>query len=201
LPNRSEYDALTIGVVALQGSFAKHAYAMGRLGVKSRAVRNAEDLKMIDALILPGGESTTMTLLLENEDLWEPINDALETMPVFGTCAGAILLGNQIEDDRVKCFNKIDYTSERNAYGRQIESFTTALVMPQLMDHDFHAIFIRAPIFRDIGANVHSLAVYGSNPVLLRQGNVLSASFHPELTDDSGIHEYFLDHIVLNRGI
>ena len=197
MSTRPEYDDLTIGVMAMQGSFAKHAYAMGKLGIKSRVVREPADLKLIDALILPGGESTTMTLLLEDEGMWDPLNEALETLPVFGTCAGAILLGQQIDDDRVKCFNKIEYTAERNAYGRQIESFTTALVIPNMLDHDFHAIFIRAPKFHDISPNVHSLAVFGVEPVLLRQDKVLVASFHPELTEDSGIHKYFVDEIVL----
>lgn len=197
MTHRPEYDDLTIGVVALQGSFAKHAYSMGRLGIKSRAVRYAEDLKMIDALILPGGESTTMTKLLLNEDLWDPLSEAFDTLPVFGTCAGAILLGQQIEDDRVKCFNRIDYTAERNAYGRQVESFSTSLVIPHLSPNDFHAIFIRAPKFHDLGAGVHSLAVFGADAVLVRQGNVLAASFHPELTEDSAIHQYFVDEIVL----
>lgn len=181
----------------MQGSFAKHAYSMGSLGIKSRVVRAAEDLKLIDALILPGGESTTMTLLLENEGLWEPLNEALQSLPVFGTCAGAILLGQQIDDERVRCFNKIDYKAERNAYGRQIESFTTTLVIPTILDHDFHAVFIRAPKFHELGSGIQSLAVFGSDPVLLRQGKVLVASFHPELTDDPSIHKYFVDEIVL----
>lgn len=193
----SEYEDLTIGVIALQGSFAKHAFSMGKLGIKSRAVRAPEDLKLIDALIIPGGESTTMTLLLEEEGLWEPINAVLETMPVFGTCAGAILLGGQVDDERVRCFNKIGYVAERNAYGRQIESFSTSLVIPNMLDHDFHAIFIRAPKFRDIQPTVRSLAVFGADPVLMRQDNVLVAAFHPELTDDPGIHKYFVDEIVL----
>lgn len=194
---RPEYQELTIGVVALQGSFAKHAHSLGKLGIKSRAVREAADLKLIDALILPGGESTTMTLLLEEEGLWEPMNEILDSMPVFGTCAGAILLGQQVDDERVRCFNKIDYVAERNAYGRQIESFSTSLIMPSLLDHDFHAIFIRAPKFRDIQPTVRQLAVFGADPVLLRQDNVLVASFHPELTEDPGIHKYFVDEMVL----
>jgi len=148
-------------------------------------------------LILPGGESTTMTLLLEEEGLWEPMNVVLETMPVFGTCAGAILLGQQVDDERVHCFNKIDYKAERNAYGRQIESFKTSLIIPTMLDHDFEAIFIRAPKFREIKPTVQSLAVFGADPVLMRQDNVLVASFHPELTEDSGIHKYFVDEIVL----
>ncbi len=192
-----EYDNLTIGVVAMQGSFAKHAYSMGRLGIKSRVIREAADLKLCDALILPGGESTAMTLLFENEGLWDPLNKALETLPVFGTCAGAILLGRQIDDERVRCFNKIDYKAERNAYGRQIESFTSSLVIPSILDHDFHAIFIRAPKFHEIGSAVLTLGVFGKEPVLLRQGRVLVSSFHPELTEDSGIHKYFVDEIVL----
>ena len=194
---RPEYDDLTIGVVAMQGSFAKHAHSMGKLGIKCRAVREPADLKLVDALILPGGESTSMTLLLEDAGMWEPVNEALDTIPVFGTCAGAILLGRQIDDERVRCFNKIDYTAERNAYGRQIESFSTSLVIPNMLDHDFHAIFIRAPKFADLGTDVRTLAVFGAESVLLRQGNVLVASFHPELTEDSGIHKYFVDEIVL----
>lgn len=197
METRAEYEDLTIGIVALQGSFAKHAYSMGHLGIKSRVVRYAEDLKMIDALILPGGESTTMTLLLDNEQLWEPLNEVLGDLPVFGTCAGAILLGHQIEDDRVRCFSRIDYTADRNAYGRQVESFSTSLVMPKVTDHDFHGVFIRAPKFRNLAPGVETLAVYGSEPVLLRQGNVLAASFHPELTDDPAIHRYFVDEIVI----
>ncbi len=170
---------------------------MGRLGIKSRVVRYAEDLKMIDALILPGGESTTMTKLLENEQLWDPLNEALDHLPVFGTCAGAILLGRQIDDQRVHCFDRIEYTAERNAYGRQVESFSTALVIPKVSNDDFHAIFIRAPKFRNISQDVETLAVYGDEAVLLRQGKVLVASFHPELTENSAIHKYFIDEIVL----
>jgi 5'-phosphate synthase pdxT subunit len=194
---RPEYEDLTIGVVAMQGSFAKHAHSIGSLGIKSRVIRTAEDLELVDALILPGGESTTMTLLLEGEGLWEPLNEVLDKMPVFGTCAGAILLGRQIDDDRVHCFDKMNYTAERNAYGRQIESFSTSLVIPKIIDHDFNAIFIRAPKFHDIGPEVQSLAVYGVEPVLLRHENVLVASFHPELTNDAAIHKYFVDEVVL----
>lgn len=186
-----------IGVVALQGSFAKHAHSLGSIGVTCRAVRSEADLKSIDGLVLPGGESTTMTTLLQNEGLWEPLNATLETMPVFGTCAGAILLGQQVDDDRVKCFDKIQYKAVRNAYGRQIESFTTSLILPKLNYHDFHAVFIRAPKFENIQQGVDSLAVYGPEHVLLRQDHVLAASFHPELTDDATIHKYFVDEIVL----
>jgi len=181
----------------MQGSFARHAYSLGRLGVKTKVVQTTADLDLIDALILPGGESTTMTLLLEEAGLWQALQRAVHHLPVFGTCAGAILLGQQIEDEGVKCFAAIDYLAERNAYGRQIESFTTALVIPRLIDHDFHAIFIRAPKFRALGTQVHQLASYGSEAVLVRQGQVLAASFHPELTEDSAIHQYFVDEIVL----
>jgi 5'-phosphate synthase pdxT subunit len=191
------YADLTMGIVALQGSFTKHAYAMGKLGIKSRVVRTPDDLKQIDGLILPGGESTTMSLLLQEENLWAALNKALEHLPVFGTCAGAILLGQQISDDRVSCFGKIDYQAQRNAYGRQIESFSTALVIPKILDHDFHAIFIRAPKFTQVSDQVQVLAHYGSEPVLLRQKNVLAASFHPELTEDPAIHRYFVDEFVL----
>jgi len=181
----------------MQGSFAKHAHSMGKLGIRCLAVRAAEDLKSIDAVILPGGETTTMTLLLENEGLWEPLNEMLGEIPVFGTCAGAILLGQQINDDRVHCFGKIDYKAVRNAYGRQFESFTSALLMPKVIDGAFHAIFIRAPKFREIGPEVVSLAVFGTEDVLLQQNNVLVASFHPELTNDLRLHKYFVDKLVL----
>lgn len=199
MAKRAEYNDLMIGVVAMQGSFAKHAHSMGTLGITCRAVRRPDDLKEIDGLILPGGESTTMTTLLENEGLWEPLNEALDTLPVFGTCAGAILLGQQVDDERVKCFDKIKYKAVRNAYGRQIESFTTSLIIPKIHYHDFHAVFIRAPKFADVAPEVESLAVYGTEPVLLQQGHVLAASFHPELTDNSIIHQYFIDEIVLNK--
>lgn len=191
------YKDLLIGVVAMQGSFAKHAHSMGKMGIPCLAVRRADDLKRVDGMILPGGESTTMTTLLENEELWDPLDEALKTMPVFGTCAGAILLGQQVEDDRVKCFNKIDYRAKRNAYGRQIESFTTSLVIPKLHYHDFHAVFIRAPKLKEIGSGVESLAAYGADQVLVQQDHVLAASFHPELTENSIIHQYFVDEIVL----
>lgn len=193
----SAYKDLLIGVVAMQGSFAKHAHSLGKLGITCRAVRTKADLNSVHGIVLPGGESTTMTTLLENERLWDPLNEALETLPVFGTCAGAILLGQQVDDERVKCFNKIDYRAVRNAYGRQIESFTTSLILPKLNYHDFHAVFIRAPKFEDIKQGVESLAVYGTEHVLLKQNNVLAASFHPELTDDPAIHKYFIDEIVL----
>ena len=107
------------------------------------------------------------------------------------------MLSQQVDDERVRCFEKIDVKAVRNAYGRQIESFTTALVMPKVLNDDFHAIFIRAPKFEDISPEVRTLAVFGAEPVLLEQGKVLIASFHPELTEDSSIHKYFVDEIVL----
>jgi 5'-phosphate synthase pdxT subunit len=186
-----------VGVLALQGAFAAHATVLGRLGVETVDVRLPRDLDVVDALVLPGGESTTMSLLLTSSGLIDPLAARLAAgMPAFGTCAGMILLAARIVDgttDQVS-FGAIDIDVRRNAYGRQIDSFETDMVI----DGDpvpFRAPFIRAPQIVRRGPSVEALATVDGDVVLARQGAVLVASFHPELTADDRVHRMFLGSI------
>jgi 5'-phosphate synthase pdxT subunit len=184
-----------IGVLALQGAFAAHESVLRNLGAVTRRVRTPDDLDGLDGLVLPGGESTTMSNLLESSDLFEPISRLIgEGLPVFGTCAGLILLATKILDGRgdQRCFAAIDVTVRRNAYGRQIDSFETELLVDGV-DHPVPAMFIRAPVIESIGSDVQVLALDRGAACLVRQGNVLAASFHPELTSDAAVHEMFVD--------
>ena len=189
-----------IGILALQGAVEAHAQAFRALGVEAGAVRTPADLDPVDMLVLPGGESTTMSLLLESSGLTEPLRRRLDAgMPAFGTCAGMILLADDILDgrpDQVQ-FGAIDITVRRNAFGRQVDSFETELDVSGL-DSPFHAVFIRAPVVERIGPGVEVLAtVEGADgrpqPVLCRQGAILVAAFHPELSGDPRLHKVFLD--------
>jgi pyridoxal 5'-phosphate synthase pdxT subunit len=183
-----------VGVLALQGAFARHIRAIERLGGAAREVRVPSHLDDVDALILPGGESTTMSKLLESQGLFEPIAERLgDGMPVFGTCAGMILLADDVLDGRAdqRSFAAIDLVARRNAYGRQVDSFETDLDVKGL-DEPFHAVFIRAPGVDSVGPGVEVLARVDDAPVLCASGSVMVASFHPELTDDLRLHELFL---------
>ena len=186
-----------VGVLALQGAFNSHERALGELDVTTQEVRTPQDLASIDALVMPGGESTTMSQLLESSELFEPIKKLLsEGMPVFGTCAGMILLANKIidgRDDQVS-FGAIDIEVQRNAYGRQIDSFEAEIEV-ESFDEPFHAVFIRAPRIVSVGSAVEVLANYGTEIVFAKQKNVLVASFHPELSSDKRIHEMFVKEI------
>lgn len=186
-----------VGVLALQGAFNSHERALGELDVKTQEVRTPQDLASIDALVMPGGESTTMSQLLESSELFEPIKKLLsEGMPVFGTCAGMILLANKIidgRDDQVS-FGAIDIEVQRNAYGRQIDSFEAEIEV-ESFNEPFHAVFIRAPRIVSVGSAVEVLANYGTEIVFAKQKNVLVASFHPELSSDKRIHEMFVKEI------
>jgi 5'-phosphate synthase pdxT subunit len=187
-----------IGVLALQGAFARHIEALDAIGVKTSEVRTRAQLDECEALVLPGGESTTMSMLLERFELFDPLNERLhDGMPVFGTCAGMILLSNHISDGRAdqRNFSAIDIGVRRNGYGRQIDSFESDLAVDGL-DAPFHAVFIRAPVVEAVGDEVEVLGGIDDTPVVLRQGPVLVASFHPELTADTRIHELFLDSCV-----
>jgi pyridoxal 5'-phosphate synthase pdxT subunit len=185
----------TIGVLALQGAFAAHAERLRAVGVSTREVRTPAQLKVVDALVVPGGESTTMSNLLGSTELFDPIADRLgDGMPVFGTCAGMILLADKILDGRddQRHFGVLDITVRRNGYGRQVDSFETAL---HLRDEKqpFHGVFIRAPRVEAVGPDVDILASHDGDPVLVRQGQLLAACFHPELTDDVRLHAQFVD--------
>lgn len=187
---------MLIGVLALQGGFQRHIVMLDRIGVKSIEIRYTHQLEKCDALVLPGGESTTMTHLLLTENLWEPIHEFVQTQPVFGTCAGAILLSQNAHDTRVKPFSVLDVEADRNAYGRQVDSFRTTLDLAEIGCAMYEAVFIRAPQLRITSDRVQVLGSEKGRAVLLRQGNVLAATFHPELTHDPGIHRYFIESIV-----
>ena len=182
-----------VGVLALQGAFEAHQHVLHELGLETVQVRTPAELELVDALVMPGGESTTMSHLLVTSGLFESIDERLKQgMPVFGTCAGMILLAREVLDGRSdqKSFGAIDIDVKRNAYGRQIDSFETDIAVDGFVD-DFHAVFIRAPQIARCGEGVTVLARHGQDVVLARQGSVMVASFHPELTSDMRIHSLF----------
>ncbi len=183
---------MQVGVLALQGAFAAHSECLTSIGVQSVEVRTPEQLSSVDALLMPGGESSTMSQLLESSGLFDPIAARIaDGMPVFGTCAGMILLASEILDGRSdqRSFSAIDISVRRNAFGRQVDSFEATI---NSSVGDFHGIFIRAPRIERIGEEVEVLGSINNEPVLVRQGNVLAASFHPELSNDARLHEYFV---------
>ena len=191
-----------IGVLALQGAFAAHIDALGRLGAEAREVRLPAELDDCDALVMPGGESTTMSKLLETSALFAPLAKRIaDGMPVFGTCAGMILLAAHVGDARPdqRSFAAIDLDVQRNAYGRQVDSFETDVAV-RGFDRAFHAVFIRAPRVTRVGSDVEVLSVHDDVPVLVRSKTVLAASFHPELSEDNRVHALFLDLVASATG-
>ncbi len=172
-----------------------------RLGVETVQVRKPEHLRDLDGLIIPGGESTTFCRVLEDYGFYAPLVQLVRSgLPVWGTCAGMILLAQEADDLPFPTIGAIDIQIQRNAYGRQAESFEADIDFPAVGETPFHAIFIRAPVVRKTGAAVNVLASYSSGngawesrPVAVRQGNVIATSFHPELTEDTRLHRYFLD--------
>lgn len=186
-----------VGVLALQGAVDLHIHALSRLGVAAVEVRRAEHLDEIDGLIIPGGESSTISKLLEINELFDPLAERLSAgMPAFGTCAGMIMLASEILDGRddQRCFGAIDIAVRRNAFGRQIDSFETDLSMIGFPEAPMHAVFIRAPIVDRVGPGVEILAaVEEGRPVACRQGPILVTSFHPELSPDLRLHELFIE--------
>ena len=189
---------VVIGVLALQGAFESHQQRLAELGALTRQVRTPHDLAGVDALVMPGGESTTMSKLLATSGLFDPIADRISGgLPVFGTCAGMILLATEIVDGRPdqRSFGAIDITVQRNGYGRQLDSFETELQVRGLdtPGGPFHGVFIRAPKVIRVGADVEVLAEHEGVPVLLRHGPITVASFHPELAGDHRLHAQFLN--------
>ncbi|MFM8793972.1 MAG: pyridoxal 5'-phosphate synthase glutaminase subunit PdxT [Acidimicrobiales bacterium] len=181
-----------IGVLALQGAFAAHMEVLGSIGVRSAEVRTTADLARVDALVLPGGESSTMWMLLESTGLADAVEQRVTGgMAVFGTCAGMILLAARILDGREdqSSFAAIDIDVRRNAYGRQVDSFEADL---HTAVGDVRGVFIRAPRIERVGEGVEVLARHGDEPVLVRSGSALAASFHPELSGDGALHRYFV---------
>lgn len=184
-----------VGILGLQGAFAKHQQMLSLLGIESILVRYPEQLDACHGLIIPGGESTTMTKIITEMALFEKL--AAFPGVIFGTCAGAILLSHDLDDPKVKSLNRVAIQIKRNAYGRQVDSFIAAIDLafdPQ----PYRAIFIRAPRFAEIEDHVQILGTYAGEPVLVRNSNNLLATFHPELTNDLRIHRYFLSMISEN---
>ena len=186
-----------VGVLALQGAFALHQELLESLGRRVRQVRRPEHLEGIDRLVVPGGESTTMSMLAERSGLLEPLRELTASgMPVFGTCAGAILLSTHIRDGRADqhCLGAIDIVTRRNGFGRQVDSFTEPVHITGIDGPAFTAVCIRAPVIDDVGDGVQVLARIDDHPALVRQGAIMVSIFHPELADDTRVHELFLSH-------
>ena len=186
-----------VGVLALQGAFDAHARRLAELGVESRLVKDISDLDGLDGIILPGGESTTMSNLLVASGLGVVLTSRLhDGLPVFGTCAGMIMMAHTIHDGRPDqiSFDAMDIKVRRNGYGRQNDSFEQDISITSL-DSPFHALFIRAPVIESMGSNVEVLASVDEHPVLVRQAHALASSFHPELVSDLRVHEIFLSMI------
>jgi 5'-phosphate synthase pdxT subunit len=184
-----------IGVLAVQGAVDLHVRAFDRLGLAAVQVRTADDLSGVDALVLPGGESTAMSKLLDATGLFDPLAERLGAgMPALGTCAGMILLAAGILDGRAdqRCFDAIDIDVRRNAFGRQLDSFETDLTVRGFDEAPVHAVFIRAPVVERVGGDVEVLAEIDGRAVACRQGAVLVTSFHPELSPDLRLHELFV---------
>ena len=194
--------SLAIGVLALQGDFVEHSAVLRGLGVDAREVRLPSQLDGLDGLIIPGGESTAIARLMREWDLVEPIRArAQEGMAIWGTCAGAILLAERAGDLDREGLRLMDVTVRRNAFGRQVESFEAALDVPVLGPPPFRAVFIRAPVIEDAGARAEVLAsLAGGSIVAAQQGALLATSFHPELTNDTRFHEFFLTLASTGRG-
>ena len=187
---------MKVGVLALQGAFREHREVLDALGVDAVEVRTPEALGALDALILPGGESTTMSRLLDTSGLREPLGARLaDGLPVLGTCAGLILLAREVEDGRPdqRSFGTVDVTVRRNAYGRQRDSFEADLAVGGLREGPFRGVFIRAPGIERVGPGVEILASHGDRAVFAREGVAYVTSFHPELSGDLRVHQLFLE--------
>ena len=183
---------LRIGVLALQGAFDAHAKRLREIDAEPVEVRTPEQLAGLDGLIIPGGESTTMLKFLERGGFFSLLQDYVRRTPTFGTCAGAILLATHVESPAQKSLGALDITVERNAYGRQIDS--DILHAPNaLPGGPLEMVFIRAPRIRSVGPSVETLATRDGFPALVRSGNILAATFHPELSSDPRVHQLFLD--------
>jgi 5'-phosphate synthase pdxT subunit len=189
---RQPQQDLTIGVLALQGAYDAHARAITNLGATAKLVRLPSDLEGLDGLIMPGGESTTMLKFLEQRGFFDLLKDFVHTTPTFGTCAGVILLAKNVTNPAQKSLGALDVTVERNSYGRQIDS-TIIQSESKLPGGPLEMVFIRAPRITATSAPVETLATRNSDPVLIREGHILAATFHPELGHDTRVHQFFLD--------
>jgi 5'-phosphate synthase pdxT subunit len=188
---------MTVGVLGLQGDVREHLRALGECGVAARPVRRPEELAEVDALVIPGGESTTMSKLAVEFGMLEPVRDRIKTgMPAFGSCAGMIMLAAEVLDGRPdqETFGGIEMTVRRNAFGRQVDSFETVMEIEGL--GELRTVFIRAPSVERVGEGVRVLGRSAGRIVAVRQGSLLATAFHPELTGDLRMHRYFVDEVV-----
>ncbi len=192
---------MNIGVLALQGDVREHLAALAESDVVARPVRRPEELAEVDALVIPGGESTAISHLAVSFGLVEPVRKRIAGgMPVYGSCAGMIMLATNVLDGRLdqESFEGIDMTVRRNAFGRQVDSFEAEVTIDDVEGGDFHAVFIRAPWVEEVGSDVRVLGRVTGGPaagriVAVRQGNLLATAFHPELTGDLRVHRYFVE--------
>lgn len=191
MPHSPRSHSPIVGVLALQGDYASHARALENAGAEPKMVRTQGDMAQIEGLVLPGGESTTFLKLLEREGLFAPLLEFTRSWPTFGTCAGCILLAKRVLNPEQESLGVLDATVERNAYGRQIDSeiLTAETSLP---GGPLEMVFIRAPRIADTGDAVDVLATRDGAPVLIRQQNILASTFHPELSEDDRVHQYFL---------
>ncbi|MBS3937014.1 MAG: pyridoxal 5'-phosphate synthase glutaminase subunit PdxT [Peptococcaceae bacterium] len=183
---------MIVGVLSLQGAFREHLRAVQRLGHEAREVKSEKDLRGLQALILPGGESTAMGKIIERNELREPLRDFAANKPTMGTCAGAILLAKDIIGETKNYLGVLDIAVERNAYGSQLDSFVGQGTVGRL--HDFPLVFIRAPLIRSVSASVEVIAKLGEDIIGVRSNNLWACTFHPEMTADTRLHALFLQH-------
>ena len=187
---------MKVGVLALQGDVREHIRSLGDCGVDASAVRRDTEIAAVDALVIPGGESTTIAKLARSFEVFDLIKSRIASgMPVYGSCAGMILLSNKVLDaiEGQETFGGLDAVVRRNAFGRQVDSFEADLNFKGITDPAVRAIFIRAPWIESVGSGVDVLAEISGHPVAVRQRNILATSFHPELTGDNRVHKYFVD--------
>tara|TARA_B100000949_G_C14118419_1_gene381466 strand:+ start:27 stop:635 length:609 start_codon:yes stop_codon:yes gene_type:complete len=187
-------DVPTIGVLAIQGDFQEHIEVLTRLEINSKEIRLPGQLEGVDGLIIPGGESTTIVQMIDTFDLrYALVREVQSGLPVWGTCAGMIVLADRLTDSRPDPLSLIDIEVSRNAFGRQIDSFEQGINISEMQGPPFPGIFIRAPVVESVGSEVEVLgSIDNERPVAVRQGRILATSFHPELTDDSRMHQLFL---------
>ena len=191
-----EGDAPLIGVLAMQGAYRDHVRALESVGARTRLVRARDDLDGLDGLVIPGGESTTMQILLERMGLLDTLAGVVRGgLPTLGTCAGMILLSSEITDGRAgqRSFGALDIAVRRNGYGRQVDSFETDLDIAAAGDAPFPGVFIRAPLVERVGPAAEILAEHEGHPVAVRQGDVIGLAFHPELSGDTRLHRQFVE--------
>jgi 5'-phosphate synthase pdxT subunit len=183
-----------VGVLALQGDYALHQKMLERIGCRALQVRKAAELEGLEALVIPGGESTTMLKFIQEEGLLEPLRKLhADGAALYGTCAGAILMAKEVTSPRQVSLGLMDIEVERNAYGRQVDSHMAEEPCPELGSEPLPMVFIRAPIIRRVGPSVRVLARHRGEPVLVREGRLLASTFHPELSEDERVHRYFLE--------